>query len=111
MGGAEEYCQAIARSCGLNDLGTDEDVAPIPSCPVIGARLLVALAEKQHLSMSAVIVQYVIGLVQSTEQGQNALCPEDLVLGLGVRFGLGVQSVQHGFFAMGGCKSKNRPKV
>src|SRR5262249_47281116 len=107
MGVTEEHGQAVTRSGRLNDLGADDDVAPIPFRPVIGARLLLARAEYQQRSFSDVTEQYVVGMVGVTKQGEKTACPENLVLGLPQRLALGYQLVQQGFFAMCSHKSFN----
>src|SRR5215813_7805973 len=75
----EEDRDAVARPGCLDDLGADEQVAPIPGCRDIGTGLLLAVTDGQQPSLEKVILRHRVRTIDLPKQGEEAARPDQLI--------------------------------
>src|SRR5262249_19404212 len=69
VGRAAVEPQAVAGTGRLDDLGADEQVAPIPGCRDIGTGLLLAVTDGQQPSLEKVILRHRVRTINLPKQG------------------------------------------
>src|SRR5262249_56177544 len=78
-GGSEEGRDAVGRAGWLDDLGADEQVAPIPGCRDIGTGLLLAVTDGQQPSLEKVILRHRVRTIDLPKQGEEAARSDQLI--------------------------------
>src|SRR5690242_8340669 len=90
MRGAKDNDQAVTWLCRLDDLGADQNVAAIPSSPIVGAWLLLPSPNGQDHAMDDVVLENLVRKIVVTDLGEKPARPDNLLVDCRLGLVLGI---------------------